>query len=160
MKKTLIAIIVVAVVGGLAILAQYLFLITQKQTILARLTDEIGNEVLVTEESSSQFEWSIQVCWRKNAGPWMTYLLDGDANLWRSAKLTESSNVVSVTRQKQVLGRLNTNDGSFVYPINNLVVSHPKDIVLSADPFNKTNRIFPEGPQWNLYWPSAMSGSN
>ncbi|MBI1177112.1 hypothetical protein GC207_06690 [bacterium] len=160
MKKTFITVIVVAVVGVLAILAQYLFLITKKQTVLARLADEVGNEVLITEESSGLLEWSIQVCWRKNTGPWMTYLLDGDANFWRTAGLTESSNVVSVTRQEQVLGQLNTKNGSFVYPVDRLVVNRPKDIVLSADPFNKTNRVFPDGPRWDLYWPGAVSDSN
>jgi hypothetical protein len=154
MKKTLIAILGLAIVVVLALLVHHL--VADKRVIVARLTDEVGNEVLVTQEYTGLFEWKVELCWRKGKGSWMTYLLDGDAGFWRDVELTKSTNVFEVKHQQQIVGRLNATDGSIDYPIKKLLVNHPNSVVTSADPFDRTNRIDSLSVGWTSVWPSTL----
>ena len=154
MKKAFVAIAALAFVGVLTLLVHRL--VANKSVIVARANDEMSNEVLVTEERTGLFEWQVQLCWRKRKGPWMTYLLDGDADFWRDVELTKSANNFEVKHQQQLVGRLNTTDGSIDYPIRKLLVKHPNSVVTSVDPFDRTNRIDSLSVGWTSVWPSTL----
>lgn len=130
-------------------------LFQNKRTTFAKMIDS-ENEVLVIGESQDRFDgWKIELCWRRAAGPWMTYLLEGDADFWVDVEISKRTNGFLVKRQHQIVGQLNTVDGRFEYPVQKLVVVRPKDIVKSNDPFDKKSRIYPENPEWNSVWPAA-----
>lgn len=152
--KAWIIILIAALLAAIALAAGFLF--ADRRATLASLTDSEVGDVRVLGESEDRFEkWAFRLCWRKGNGPWMEYLLDRQVPFWNDVELNRQSNTVSVKRRGKIVGVLSTVDGSFSNHLHARMESGPQVIVTSGDPFDRTNRIYPENPAWKSVWPSV-----
>jgi hypothetical protein len=133
--------------AAIALAARLLF--ADRRATVASWTDFEVGDVRVLGESEDRFEeWAFRLCWRKGNGPWKEYLLDRQVPFWTDVELNRQANTVSIKRRGEIVGALNTIDGSFSNHLHARMESRPQVIVRSRDPFDKTTRIYPENPAW------------
>lgn len=146
--------LVLLALAALAVAAWILF--TDRRATVATLADADIGDVRVLGESEDRFEdWSFSLFWRKGNGPWMEYLLDRQVSFWSDVTLLRLSNAVAVIRCSEIIGTLSTADGSFSNRLRARLETHPRVIIISDDPFHKTNRIYPGDTSWKSVWPTT-----
>jgi hypothetical protein len=156
MKKPLCRILqLILLFAVLAIIVCFVF--ADRQKILTQVSHKDLGTFLVIGESFNLIEgWQITFCWRKDKGPWMQYYLDHESNLWRDVEIFLETNTVLIKKGSQVMGQLNTFDGSLQHARHKRAYHCPALIVPDEDPFNRTNAIYPESPAWTAVWPTLF----
>jgi hypothetical protein len=152
--------IITGVIGLLLVVAAVavagVILFSDRRATVAELSNAKVGDVRVMGESEDRFEeWAFRLCWRKANGPWMEYLIDRQVGFWNDVKLSSMTNAVVVKRDGEIIGTLNTADGSFSNALHARLDIHPQVIVTGNDPLDRTNRVYPESPGWNSIWPTA-----
>jgi hypothetical protein len=152
--KTWSIILTATLLVAIALAAGLLF--ADRHATVASLRDSEVGDVRVLGESEDRFEeWSFRLSWRKGNGPWMEYLLDRQVALWSNVELIRLTNAVAVKRHGEIVGTLNTVDGSFSNQLRARLESRPQVIVTSENPFDRASRIYPENPSWKSVWPTV-----
>ena len=121
--------------------------------------DTCGDPLAWCEPLALISGWEVTLCWRKDNGPWMQYLLDdeGSPGQWRDVSLAFGTNTVIVKKEDVMIGKLNTVDGSWEHRrYGGLVDRTPLRIVLDDNPFSDTNTIGPGSPEWDTIWPALI----
>ena len=150
---------VIGLLGAIGLVGCYRYVFTERRVILSETTDERLGQFLVTGQSDDLIfdGWRITFCWRRHGGPWMTYYLDHESRFWRDVELSTNGNTVCVKRGGQLMGRHNTEEGSFYHSRHNSTASYPGAIIPSEDPFAGANRqLSHDGAGWSSVWPDCL----
>jgi hypothetical protein len=160
MKETFHAAFAAIAIGGVLGLCIW-EVFRDKKMILAKFNAPGVGEMAVIGTSPNRFEgWSVALVWQKARGAWASYYLAHEAPRWKGVQLVQETNNVLVKLEDRIVGTLNVNDGKFFNALQNHLHERPTRLVLSEDPFNETERIYPESPGWDAVWPSVTTGQN
>jgi hypothetical protein len=155
------AIIVSVFIVAFSVSMVLYFLFHDETVVLTRSSDPETGQALILGISQDRLEeWTFFLYWRKGQGPWARYLLDRQVSFWESVEFSKAGNVVTLKRRNQVIGQLDSADGSFSNLIRRTVQRTPTAIVNLSDSLKHDHQIYPESSEWLSAWARVINKTN